>query len=88
MDRVLFSPLHYPGDYGMIPQTLSEDGYPLDALVLVTSLTHHGILIEAKSIGLLRIKDQGKLMTKFSVLRKTIQDLLTVTIQVILKSMF
>ncbi|MDI6859236.1 MAG: inorganic diphosphatase [Methanocellales archaeon] len=37
LDRVLFSPLHYPGDYGIIPQTLAEDG---DALVLVTNPTH------------------------------------------------
>ena len=33
LDRVLFSPFHYPGDYGLIPQTLSEDGDALDALV-------------------------------------------------------
>ena len=36
---VLFSPFHYPGDYGLVPQTLSEDGDPLDALVLVTNPT-------------------------------------------------
>ena len=37
LDRVLYSPLHYPGDYGIIPQTLSDDGDPLDALVLMTN---------------------------------------------------
>ena len=64
LDRVLFSPFHYPGDYGIVPQTLSEDGDPLDALVLVTNPTYPGILIEAKPIGLLRMKDDGKLDDK------------------------
>ena len=59
LDRVLFSPFHYPGDYGLIPQTLSEDGDPLDALVLVTNPTYPGILIEARPIGLLQMKDDG-----------------------------
>ena len=57
LDRVLFSPFHYPGDYGLIPQTLSEDGDPLDALVLVTNPTYPGILIEARPIGLLQMID-------------------------------
>jgi inorganic pyrophosphatase len=35
LDRNLYSPVHYPGDYGFIPSTLSEDGDPLDVLVLV-----------------------------------------------------
>ncbi|MFB5618922.1 MAG: inorganic diphosphatase, partial [Candidatus Nitrosomaritimum aestuariumsis] len=60
LDRVLFSPFHYPGDYGIVPQTLSEDGDPLDALVLVTNPTYPGILIEARPIGLLRMKDDGE----------------------------
>jgi inorganic pyrophosphatase len=57
LDRVLFSPIFYVGDYGMIPQTLSDDGDPLDALVLVTNPTYPGILIEARPIGLLKMKD-------------------------------
>ena len=60
LDRVLFSPFHYPGDYGIIPQTLYDDGDPLDALVLVTNPTYPGILIECRPIGLLKIKDQGQ----------------------------
>ena len=51
LDRVLFSPFHYPGDYGLIPQTLSEDGDQLDALVLVTNPTYPGILIESRLIS-------------------------------------
>ena len=64
LDRVLFSPFHYPGDYGIVPQTLSEDGDPLDALVLVTNPTFPGILIETRPIGLLRMKDQDQLDDK------------------------
>lgn len=59
LDRVLFSPLHYPGDYGMIPRTLGEDRDPLDALVLVTNPTYPGVLIESRPIGLLRMNDSG-----------------------------
>ena len=64
LDRVLFSPFHYPGDYGLVPQTLSEDGDPLDAMVLVTNPTYPGILIEARPIGLLQMKDDGKIDDK------------------------
>lgn len=64
LDRVLFSPFHYPGDYGIIPQTLSEDGDPLDAMVLVTNPTFPGILIESRPIGLLRMIDDGAIDDK------------------------
>lgn len=60
LDRVLFSPIHYPGDYGIIPQTLAEDGDALDALVLVTYPTYPGILIPARPIGVLRMRDNGE----------------------------
>lgn len=60
LDRVLFSSMHYPGDYGMIPQTLGEDNDPLDALVLVTYPTYPGILIAAKPIGVLSMMDDGE----------------------------
>jgi inorganic pyrophosphatase len=64
LDRVLFSPFHYPGDYGIIPETLADDGDLLDALVLVTNPTYPGILIEARPIGLLELNDSGKLDDK------------------------
>jgi inorganic pyrophosphatase len=59
LDRVLFSPFHYPGDYGFIPQTLEEDGDPADALVLVNFQTYPGMLIEARPIGVLPMIDGG-----------------------------
>jgi inorganic pyrophosphatase len=60
LDRVLFSPIHYPGDYGIIPQTLAKDGDPLDALVLVTYPTYPSTLIEARPIGILKMIDSGE----------------------------
>src|SRR5436305_3889930 len=60
LDRYLFSSSHYPGDYGFIPQTLAEDGDPLDAIVMVNEPTFSGCLIEARVLGLFRMVDRGK----------------------------
>lgn len=60
LDRTLFSPVHYPGDYGFIPCTLGRDGDPLDVLVLLEAATFPGCLIEVRPIGVLRMQDQGK----------------------------
>lgn len=59
LDRYLFSSSHYPGDYGFIPQTLAEDGDALDVLVMVNEPTFTGCLIEARVIGLFKMKDKG-----------------------------
>lgn len=64
LERVLFSPFHYPGDYGVIPRTLSKDGDALDALVLVTNPTYPGILINVRPVGVLRMKDSGRIDDK------------------------
>lgn len=58
LDRVLHSPIHYPGDYGFIPSTLSPDGDGLDILVLVSEPTFTGCLLSARPIGLLRMTDE------------------------------
>ncbi|HEX7288137.1 MAG TPA: inorganic diphosphatase [Candidatus Angelobacter sp.] len=60
LDRTLFSPVHYPGDYGFIPQTLALDGDPLDVLVLVEAPSFPGCLMEVRPIGVLKMVDQGK----------------------------
>src|SRR5215813_12748371 len=59
LDRVLYSPLHYPGDYGFIPQTYYGDGDPLDVLVMMEEPTFPGCVIEARPLGMLRLKDRG-----------------------------
>jgi len=64
LDRRLFSPVHYPGDYGFIPSTLAADGDPLDVLLLVTDPTFTGCLVEVRPVGLLQMTDQGKMDEK------------------------
>lgn len=59
LDRVLYSPVYYPGDYGIIPRTLSADGDPLDILVLTTRPTFTGCVMVAKPIGVLTTKDEN-----------------------------
>jgi inorganic pyrophosphatase len=57
-DRMLFSAVHYPSDYGFILDTLAGDGDSLDALVLVSDPTFPGCLIEVKPIGLFKMWDE------------------------------
>src|ERR1700739_179250 len=64
LDRNLYSPVHYPGDYGFIPSTLSDDGDPLDVLVLVPSGSFPGCVQEVRPIGLMEMLDQGVLDEK------------------------
>ncbi|MFA5392359.1 MAG: inorganic diphosphatase [Candidatus Paceibacterota bacterium] len=61
LDRVLYPPFDYPGEYGFMPETVSEDGDPADILVLVSQPTFPGCLLKAKPIGLLRMEDAGEL---------------------------
>lgn len=58
LDRMLFSSMHYPSDYGFIPETLAEDGDALDALVLLGEPTFPGCLIQARPVGLFRMRDE------------------------------
>jgi len=58
LDRNLYSPVHYPGDYGFIPSTLSDDGDPLDVLVLVDAPSFTGCVMTVRPIGALRMLDQ------------------------------
>lgn len=57
LDRVLYSPMHYPTEYGYLEGTLAEDGDPLDILVLTTFPTFPGCVIEARVIGALVMSD-------------------------------
>jgi inorganic pyrophosphatase len=59
LDRNLYSPVHYPGDYGFVPSTLADDGDPLDVLVLVDAPSFSGCVMEVRPIGLLEMLDQG-----------------------------
>lgn len=59
-DRVLYSPMHYPANYGFVPQTLWEDGDPLDVLVLGDEPLIPGCIVEARPIGVLDMIDGGE----------------------------
>lgn len=59
LDRVLFSSVHYPHNYGFIPQTFCEDNDPLDILVISSVSVEPMCLIEAKVVGVMRMIDQG-----------------------------
>lgn len=59
-DRVLYSPMHYPANYGFVPQTLWEDGDPLDVLVLGDEPLVPGCIVEARPIGVLDMVDGGE----------------------------
>lgn len=60
MDRVLYSAVYYPANYGFIPQTLAEDDDPLDVLVLCQQSVDPLTLLEARAIGLMTMIDNGK----------------------------
>ena len=51
LDRVLYSPVHYPGDYGFIPGTLASDGDPMDVLALVEEPSFSGCVVEVRPVG-------------------------------------
>src|ERR1043165_333332 len=60
LDRVLYSAVYYPANYGFIPQTLAEDNDPLDVLVLCQETVVPLTIIHARTIGLMTMIDSGK----------------------------
>jgi inorganic pyrophosphatase len=60
LDRVLYSAVYYPANYGFIPQTLAEDHDPLDVLVLCQETVVPLTLIHARTIGIMTMIDQGE----------------------------
>jgi len=60
LDRVLYSPMTYPAEYGYIENTLAEDGDPLDILVIASSKTFPGCVVDARIVGYLDMVDNGE----------------------------
>ena len=58
LDRLLYSAVYYPGDYGFVPRTLAADGDPLDLVCMVTEPTFSGCLIEVRPLGLFLMEDE------------------------------
>lgn len=60
LDRVVFAAFVYPVNYGFIPQTLGDDGDPLDILVLSEVAIHPGCLVKSRVLGYMQMNDTGK----------------------------
>ena len=59
VDRFLYTPMRYPGNYGFIPHTLSDDGDPIDVLVANTRPIIAGAVINVRPIGVLKMEDEA-----------------------------
>jgi inorganic pyrophosphatase len=59
VDRFLHTPMRYPGNYGMVPHTLSDDGDPIDVLVASTRPIVPGAVINVRPVGVLKMEDEG-----------------------------
>ena len=59
VDRFLYTPMAYPGNYGFVPHTLSPDGDPLDALVVARSPFIAGCVVRARPIAVLNLEDEA-----------------------------
>ncbi|MEF9865790.1 MAG: inorganic diphosphatase [Oscillospiraceae bacterium] len=64
LDRILHTSTHYPANYGFIPRTYADDNDPLDVLVLCSETIHPLSLVRCYPIGVITMKDQGKLDEK------------------------
>jgi inorganic pyrophosphatase len=59
VDRFLYTPMRYPGNYGFVPHTLSSDGDPIDVLVCNTRAIVPGAVINCRPVGVLMMEDDG-----------------------------
>ena len=59
VDRFLYTPMHYPGNYGFVPHTLSDDGDPIDVLVANTRPIIPGAVINVRPVGVLKMQDES-----------------------------
>lgn len=60
LDRVNATTMGYPTDYGYVPDTLCEDGDPLDGLLVIDESVPHGVVVPARPIGVLNMVDDGE----------------------------
>jgi len=64
LDRILYTSTHYPANYGFIPRTYADDGDPLDVLLLCSEVIQPLSLVRCYPIGVITMKDQGRLDEK------------------------
>ena len=93
VDRFLYTPMRYPGNYGFVPHTLSDDGDPIDVLVANTRPMVPGAVINVRPVGVLKMEDEGggdekiiavpspKLTKRYEQRRRTTRDLPQITLE-------
>jgi inorganic pyrophosphatase len=59
VDRFMGTAMHYPCNYGYIPQTIADDGDPVDVLVITPFPLQHGVVVRCRPIGVLKMSDEG-----------------------------
>jgi inorganic pyrophosphatase len=59
VDRFLYTPMRYPGNYGFVPHTLSDDGDPIDVLIANTTPIVPGAVINVRPVGVLKMEDNA-----------------------------
>jgi len=64
LDRVNGTYLGYPTDYGYVPDTMCDDGDPLDALIIIDESLPHGVVVPARPVGVLYFEDDGEMDEK------------------------
>lgn len=64
VDRFMATPMHYPCDYGFIPHTLSEDGDPVDVLVVAPYPLQPGVVVRCRPLGMLEMEDESGIDAK------------------------
>lgn len=67
LDRVNGTMLGYPADYGYVPNTLCDDGDPVDALLIIDESVPHGVVVPSRAIGVLYFEDDGEMDEKLIV---------------------
>src|SRR5258708_35666119 len=59
VDRFIGTAMHYPCNYGYVPRTLSDDGDPIDVLVITPFALQHGLVVRCRPLGVLDMQDEG-----------------------------
>jgi inorganic pyrophosphatase len=59
VDRFMGTAMHYPTNYGYVPQTLAGDGDPVDVLVITPSPLHPGVVVPCRALGILKMEDEA-----------------------------
>ena len=64
VDRFMATAMHYPCNYGYVPHTLSEDGDPVDVLVITPIPLHTGVVVRCRPVGMLKMEDEAGIDAK------------------------